>query len=365
MSPRRDHAARDDEPPVLDLGVLHRRLQRRQEEDRRRRLRRERLIGGALGLAAAAGIAFGVHALTADGEGAARSPAEGGEGAEAGPVRVDVGPPPAEPAAPPMTGGSAADSASATPGGSLGDGRGEPAQGGRVEQATPGTPAGGAPVVWVQAGHADPREPGYRAQTGASSGPFGSEVGFTTRLASRVVARLRAAGVDARQTPGRVTPLGARGAAFVSLHHDTPDGAAALGHAITGAGENYYRGEGFGDPSPRPYRDSAPHRPATTVSPAVERRSRSLARAIDRRFRPIYTAANGARGRYAGVQSRESNPRLMRFYGFYRTRADARVIVEAGAGGTDDAFLARTDLIARAVSRGVLDHLRARALVPR
>ena len=100
------------------------------------------------------------------------------------------------------------------------------------------------PVVWIQAGHADPRDPGYRDQTGAGSGPFGSEIAFTTRLAPLVIARLEGAGVDARPTTGMVEPLGAPGAAFVSLHHDSPGGAAAFGHAITGAGENYYRGEG-------------------------------------------------------------------------------------------------------------------------
>ena len=63
------------------------------------------------------------------------------------------------------------------------------------------------------------------------------------------------------------------------------------------------------------------------------------------------------------MQTRDGNPRMMSFYGFYRTRAAARVLVEAGAGGTDDAFLARTGLIAAAVSRGILDHLRRRGLV--
>jgi hypothetical protein len=220
------------------------------------------------------------------------------------------------------------------------------------------------PVVYVQAGHAGPREPGYRDQTGASSGPFGSEVGFTTRLAPKVAARLRRAGVDARLTPGRVTPYAGRGAVFVSLHHDVPGGAAAFGHAISGDGENWYRGEGGGAPSPVPYPDSAPHRPAIAVSPAVERRSRELAHRIAARYRPIYTRANGAYGRFGGVQTRDGNPRMMSFHGFYRTRAAARVIVEAGAGGTDDAFLARTDLIASAISRGILDHLRHRGLVP-
>ena len=222
---------------------------------------------------------------------------------------------------------------------------------------------GARPVVYVQAGHEGPREPGYRDQTGAGSGPFGSEVGFTTRLAPRVVARLRAAGVDARESPGLVTPWGAPAAVFISLHHDIPEGAAAIGHAITGDGENWYHGEGGGAPSPRPYADSAPHRRATTVSAAVERRSRDLAHRIAARYRPIYAAANGAHGRWGGVQTRDGNPRMMSFYGFYRSRAAARVLVEAGAGGTDDGFLARTDLIAAAVSRGILDHLRERGLV--
>jgi hypothetical protein len=219
------------------------------------------------------------------------------------------------------------------------------------------------PVVYVQAGHQTPREPGYRAQTGAGSGPFGSEIAFTTRLAPSVAARLRRAGVDARTTPGRVTPYAGRGAVFVSLHHDVPTGAAAIGHAIAGDGENWYHGEGGGAPSPRPYPDSAPHRPATTVSAAVERRSRDLAHRIAARYRAVYARVNGAYGRWGGVQSRDGNPRMMSFYGFYRTRADARVIVETGAGGTDDAFLARTDLVAAAISRGILDHLRARGAV--
>ncbi len=222
---------------------------------------------------------------------------------------------------------------------------------------------GAGPVVYVQAGHEGPREPGYRDQTGAGSGPFGGEVGFTTRTADAVVARLRAAGVDARGTPGLVTPWGAPAAVFVSLHHDVPGGAAAIGHAITGDGENWYHGEGGGAPSPRPYPDSAPHRRATTVSPAVERRSRDLAHRIAARYRPIYTSSNGARGPWGGVQTRDGNPRMMSYYGFYRTRAAARVIVEAGGGDTDDALLARTGLIAAAVSRGVLDHLRRRGLL--
>lgn len=217
-----------------------------------------------------------------------------------------------------------------------------------------------APVVWVQAGHQGPREPGYTAQTGAGSGPFGSEVGFTTRLAAKVVARLRAAGVDARRTPGRVTPYASRGAVFISLHHDSAGGHAAIGHAISGAGENWYHGEGSGTASPVPYADSAPHRPATTVSRAVERNSLALAEDLDRTFGAIHTRANGARGAFTGVEPRNGNVRMMRYYGYYRTQAGARVLIEAGAPGVDDVFLRRLDPIAAAVSSAVTRYLRDR-----
>ncbi len=218
-------------------------------------------------------------------------------------------------------------------------------------------------MVWVQAGHEGPREPGYTAQTGAGSGPFGTEVGFTTRLASRVVARLRAAGVDARHTPGRVTPLGARGAVFISLHHDAAGGRAGVGRAVTGGGENWYHGEGFGAPSPTPYADSAPHRTATTVSAPVARRSLDLATRIAASFGAIHTASNGAHGAFGGVEPRDGNVRMNHFYGYYRTRAGARVLLEAGAPGVDDAFLRRVDPIAAAVSRAVTGYLRGRGLL--
>ena len=217
--------------------------------------------------------------------------------------------------------------------------------------------------MWVLAGHEGPREPGYSAQTGAGSGPFGSEVGFTTRLAARVVVRLQAAGVDARRTPGRVTPLAARGAVFISLHHDAAGGRAGIGHAITGVGENWYHGEGFGTPSPRPYADSAPHRTATRVSAAVQRRSLDLATRLAATFGAIHTAASGAHGAFGGVEPRDGNPRMMRYYGYYRTRAGARVLLEAGAPGADDDFLRRVDAIAAAVSKAVSAHLRGRGLL--
>lgn len=234
-----------------------------------------------------------------------------------------------------------------------------------IQAASPVAAGPPRPVVWVQAGHEAPREPGYRAQTGAGAGPFGSEGAFTRRLASAVERRLRDAGVDARHTPSRVTPLGAAGAAFVSLHHDAPGGYGRVGHAVFGAGENYYRGEGFGSPRPTPYPDSAPHRPATTVTPEVERRSHALAQRLATRLRAVHTDRNGARSRFGGVETPDGNVRMMRYYGYYRTRAAARVIVEAGAAGVDDAYLARVDLIAGAVTAGVLDDLRVRGLLPR
>src|SRR5262249_21214437 len=149
--------------------------------------------------------------------------------------------------------------------------------------AATGTPAP-RQVVWVQAGHQAPGEPGYMAQTGAGSGPFGSEVGFTTRLAAAVERRLRTSGVDARHTPALVTPRASRGAVFISLHHDTPEGSARVGYAIAGAGENYYHGEGFGPASPTPYADSAPHRRPTIVSKRIEANSLLLAQDLAKRF---------------------------------------------------------------------------------
>lgn len=231
-----------------------------------------------------------------------------------------------------------------------------------VAAALPATATAARPVVWVQAGHEAPREPGYRAQTGAGSGPFGSEVAFNTRVAASVERRLRAAGVDARHMPGMVSPWGARGQVFISIHHDSPGGSAAVGYAVSNPsrGENYYRGEGGSDPSSTPYPDSAPHRRATRVTPIVERRSRSLARLVSRRLGAVHTPANGANGRYEGVIARNGNPRMQYFFGYYRVRTGARILVEAGAPGTDDAFLSRTDLIARALSRGIVDYLTRR-----
>jgi hypothetical protein len=219
------------------------------------------------------------------------------------------------------------------------------------------------PVVWVQAGHEGPREPGYRDQTGAGSGPFGSEVEFNRRTAKAVITKLVAAGVDARSTPGLVTPYGSRGATFISIHHDAPGGSAAVGHALaSGGGENYYHGEGGGDASPTPYADSAPHRPATSISATVERRSLALATKVAGALGKTRIGA-GARAPFLGVVAPGGNRRMMHFYGYYRTRSEARILVECGAAGADDAFLARTDLIATSLSGAIVADLKARGLL--
>lgn len=225
--------------------------------------------------------------------------------------------------------------------------------------------AGGAPtsrpVVWVQAGHEGPREPGYRAQTGAAG-----EVRFNIRVAAAVERRLRAAGVDARHSPGRAAAFPSSGAVFVAIHHDTPDGHAAVGHAISGAGENWYRGEGFDLPRSTPYPDSVPHRrPATTVSRAVEMRSRRLASRIRDRYAAVFTPANGARSGPVRLEARNGNRRVQRYVGYYRTNAAARVLVESGAGGTDAAMLRRTDVIATAITGAIVGYLREQGSLPR
>ena len=221
------------------------------------------------------------------------------------------------------------------------------------------------PVVWVQAGHEGPREPGYANQTGAGSGPFGSEVGFTTRTASALVKRLQAAGVDARRTPGKVAPWGATGATFISIHHDSAGGQAAVGHAVTsGGGENYYHGEGDGIASQTPYADSAPHRSATRVSVSVQRASNALAVRVAASLGRVHTSANGANGPFGGVVPANGNRRMMHFYGYYRTNATARILVECGAPGVDDRFLAKTDLVAKSLADAIVTDLRARGLLP-
>ncbi len=219
------------------------------------------------------------------------------------------------------------------------------------------------PVVWVQAGHVAPGEPGYSAQTGASGGPFGDESAFTTRMRTALITRLKAAGVDARPLNSKIEPMGASGATFISLHHDQAGGSAAVGRAVTGGGENYYHGEGTGTASQTPYPDSGRHRtPATTVSPRVERTSTRLATAIATALGRIHTSANGASARFSGVVPRDSNPRMNHFYGYYRTNALARVLVELGAAGSDNVFLRKLPLISTTLSKTIMADLTTRGL---
>lgn len=366
-----------DEHRIIDHDVVaFRKARREQELERTRRARRRAGIGAGaaaiLVLVGAGAWAFGVPGLGDDDGQTATPGATADTGAR--PVRVEPAPD-AGPLAPASEPGPTVTATGGVPIGTLPSPQGDAPPKTRtvtfssdtrprrspppaVPDPAPAAAAGTRPVVWVQAGHAPPGEPGYRAQTGAGSGPFGSEVAFTTRTADALVAALRAKGVDALRTNALVTPWGARGAVFISVHSDTPSGHSAIGHAVTGAGENYYEGEGTGTASPTPYANSAPHRKATTVSAAVEATSARLASRISRRWRPVFTAANGARTRFEQVP-RTGNVRMMHFYGYYRTRADARVLIEAGAGDVDDAFLARTPLIARTLAAGIVDHLRA------
>ena len=209
------------------------------------------------------------------------------------------------------------------------------------------------PIVYIQPGHVAPREPGYMAQTGATG-----EIQWTTSVAKRVAAKLRRVGVDARLTPGRVRPNPARSHVFVSIHYDTSNGRAAVGHAISGAGENYYHGEGWGTPSSTPYWDSAPHRRATRVRREVHGESRRLAIRLARRYNRFFTYRNGARSGPVRLVGAKGNRRMTRYYGFYRTTAPARVIIECGAVGTDRLILRRRDAIAAMIARATVAHLR-------
>jgi hypothetical protein len=215
--------------------------------------------------------------------------------------------------------------------------------------------------VYVQAGHESPGEPGYLAQTGASGGPFGSEEAFNVRLASALETDLRASGVSAIHTPALVTPWGGKGAVFISLHFDAVGGSAGIGWAVDqpGRGENYYQGQGFGTASPTPYPNSAAHRSATAVTLAVQQSSLALAHDIAGTFAPIYTPANGAHSYFRGVEPRNGNARMLYFYGYYRTNAQARVLIECGAAGADNTFLSQTGLIASSINAGIVSYLRS------
>jgi hypothetical protein len=212
------------------------------------------------------------------------------------------------------------------------------------------------PRVWIQAGHVAPREPGYRWQTGAPGGPPGTERAFNRRVSRGLAAALRRRGVDARVMPGKVMPWGARGDVFIAVHHDGVGGVAGVGHAHAGAREYFYRGDGAGEPRPRPYADTVSHRRATSVNRPTQRRSRALAISLSRRMGRVFVPSGGARSGWGGVLPRRL-ARVSNYYGFRRTRARARVIVELGVAGADDRFLRRTELIARTLAAGVLTYL--------
>jgi N-acetylmuramoyl-L-alanine amidase len=223
------------------------------------------------------------------------------------------------------------------------------------------------PIVYIQAGHEMPGEPGYLAQTGATGGPFGSEVAFNSRLAPLLAARLRRAGVDVRLTPAKVTPWGAGGAVFISLHFDAVGGSAGIGYAVDqpGRGENYYHGQGSGTASPVPYRDSAPHRRATRVSVAVQQHSLELARDLAAVFGRIHTPANGAYARFRGVEpGARGNVRMQFFYGYYRVNTGARVLIECGGADRDRTFLGHVGLIAGTIGSGIVGYLRQTRQLP-
>jgi len=230
--------------------------------------------------------------------------------------------------------------------------------------AAPVMASAAPPVVWVQAGHAPPGEPGYSALTGAGGGPFGSEAAFNLRVRDDMVTRLKAAGVNARPLVSRINPMGARGATLISIHFDQPGGAASVGRAVVGGGENYYHGEGTGTARQTPYPDSGMHRtPATTVSGAVARRSAKLAGLLSSALASIRTAANGASAPFLGVIPPDGNTRENHHYSYYRTNADARVLVEVGAAGDDDPFLRKVPLIGATLTKAIVKDLKARKLL--
>jgi|GEM_PF-1454363 len=234
-----------------------------------------------------------------------------------------------------------------------------------LARGTPRVPS--APMVIVQAGHQAPMEPGYRAQTGAPGGPFGSEAQFNIRTTHAVIHMLRAEGIIAIESPGKVTPYASRAAIFLAIHFDAAGGRGSIGYAVYDPPNNrnvYYHGQGIGTPRDRPYPDSAPQRASTRITAQTQAHSYAFAVALNHRYRAIFTRANGADGTFLGIQpGRSGNPRMQYYYGFRRTNATARVIIECGAVGSDTTFLGRTSLIASAISRGIIDYLTATGAV--
>jgi hypothetical protein len=100
------------------------------------------------------------------------------------------------------------------------------------------------------------------------------------------------------------------------------------------------------------------------VSTSVEATSTRLATILRDDYAKVFTAGRGARSGSVSLVPRSGNARMMKYYGYYRTRARARVLIECGATGTDSAFLARTDLIAATISGAIIEHLRTEHLLP-
>lgn len=216
-----------------------------------------------------------------------------------------------------------------------------------------GTSGGDADTVYVQAGHVSPREPGYGAQPGADG-----ELAFNKAIADKVIGKLRARNIDAQYVPGKVDPLAAPGAIFLSIHHDEANnGRGFVGYAISGTKENYYAGDGVGTARDTPVPGAVPHRSATSVSSKTQRDSLAFARRVDRQMRAI---GAGPKTHWTGL-GRPAHPndrRAMRYYGFYRTNAEARILVEVGRGGHP--FLNKQEEISTALTKAVVGQMKVR-----
>ena len=135
---------------------------------------------------------------------------------------------------------------------------------------------------------------------------------------------------------------------FLSIHRDAEGGRPAAAWAT----------------APKaPLKKRAGRRTPTQVDTVVEVESKHLAVAIHERYERVFRRANGARSELGPAGGPEARRDLREYYGFYRTGADARVIVEAGAAGDDDRFLERTGLISGTPAAALRDHLVAEGLL--
>ncbi len=182
-------------------------------------------------------------------------------------------------------------------------------------------PAKPRPLVWVQAGHEGPRRARLpradrRSRRGAVHDP-----GRGSRRAAP------ARGGD-RRAPHPVAghPTGAAGAVFVSIHHDTPQGHAAIGHAIAGVGENWYHGEGTGTRDPPPIRiahRTAPPPPSRLRSRRVRGGSPSSSRAATGRCSRGENGARSGSGAPRAALRQPADDAVLRLLPFPRRRTGA------------------------------------------